>query len=64
MSSDEELLSLLACPRCDSRPPLRREGSHLICTECGAAYPIIDGIIHLLPESAEQIKETTDANSH
>jgi uncharacterized protein YbaR (Trm112 family) len=57
---EPELLSLLGCPLEDERPPLREEGDLLICTSCGAGFPVRDGIPDLLPESAipiEQVKE-------
>ena len=49
---DEVLLKILACPNCDSRPPLESVGESLRCTECGKTYPVVDGIPDLLPESA------------
>lgn len=49
---DQTLLEILACPLCESRPPLRLEGEYLICTVCGHGFPIVDDIPHLLPESA------------
>jgi len=55
-----ELLTLLACPVCEERSPLRQEGSYLICTKDGTGFPIEDGIPRLLPESAispEEMKE-------
>ena len=57
---DPDLLAILACPVCDERPPLRLEGSYLVCTKCGRGDQIIDGIPHLLPEDAiepEKLKE-------
>lgn len=49
---DPELLAMLGCPLSPARPPLREEGDRLVCTECGAAFPVVDGIPHLLPEDA------------
>lgn len=49
---DQTLLEVLACPRCASRPLLSLHGDYLACPECGARYPIVNGIPHLLPESA------------
>ncbi|MCH7946023.1 MAG: Trm112 family protein [Armatimonadetes bacterium] len=49
---DKELLEILACPRCDSRPPLEDRGERLVCTECGWSYAVIDGVPHLLAEEA------------
>lgn len=52
---DPELLEILACPACDSRPPVKLDeaGSCLVCTECGRRYPIRDGIPVMLVEEAE-----------
>lgn len=47
-----ELLEILGCPLDDERPPLRQENEYLVCTKCGAAFPIHDGFPDLLPESA------------
>lgn len=53
MSTLDELIELLACPICEDRPALRREGGEILaCTACERRYPIVDGIPHLLPESA------------
>ena len=49
---DPTLLAMLACPRCADRPALALDGDQLVCPRCGARYPIVDGIPHLLPESA------------
>ena len=49
---DPELLNILACPACESRPPVKEDGenSRLVCTVCGRAYPICDGIPIMLLE--------------
>lgn len=46
----KELLDLLCCPKC--RAELREETTRaeLVCTSCGARYPIRDGIPILLPD--------------
>ena len=49
---DEDLLKILGCPLDENRPPLHLEGEWLICTQCGAKFPIENGIPNLLPESA------------
>lgn len=49
---DPFLLSILACPACDDRPPLRQEGNWLICDQCRRQYPIKDGLPEVLVESA------------
>jgi uncharacterized protein len=60
---DASLVELLACPRCDDRPPLRLAGAWLICEACGHAYPIQDGIPQLLPEDARPVSEV-DLTEH
>jgi uncharacterized protein YbaR (Trm112 family) len=50
---DKELLEILACPKCDVRPPLEERGGRLVCTVCGWWYPVVDGIPHLLVEEAK-----------
>ena len=48
------LLEVLACPAC--RSPLREhagpESAELLCTGCGRAYPVRDGIPVLLVDEA------------
>jgi uncharacterized protein YbaR (Trm112 family) len=55
MVIDASLLELLACPSAD-HAPLReehRDGAPvLVCTHCGTAFPITDGIPVLLVDEA------------
>jgi uncharacterized protein len=44
------LLELLVCPV--DKQDLRLDGSTLVCTACGRAYPIEDGIPNMLVEDA------------
>ncbi len=60
-SIDAALLDLLACPLCDSRPPLSQEARFLKCSECGTVYPIIDGIPQLTPEDGIPTTKPTGA---
>jgi|HubBroStandDraft_2_1064218.scaffolds.fasta_scaffold1111229_2 uncharacterized protein YbaR (Trm112 family) len=48
---DPTVLAQLACPACYG--DLRLEESRLVCTACGHAYPIVDGIPVLITESTE-----------
>jgi len=52
----EELLRILACPRCKAAVEL--VGRKLRCTVCGRLYPIEDGIPIMLEESAELPQES------
>lgn len=49
---DPKLLEILACPRSKQPLTLGKGGNYLICAAEGIAYPIIDGIPHLLESSA------------
>ncbi len=54
MTIDAALLEILACPDC--RSPLTHDeaASELVCTGCGLAYPIRDGIPTLLVDEARK----------
>jgi uncharacterized protein len=49
---DQWLLDILACPKCHA--PLRPDeaAQELVCTGCGLAYPVRDGIPVLLISEA------------
>jgi hypothetical protein len=47
---DKSVAGLLACPACLGS--LRAETSRLVCTACGRAYPVVDGIPVLIAERA------------
>jgi uncharacterized protein YbaR (Trm112 family) len=49
---DELLLSVLACPACDSRPPLLQKSTFLVCKECGRGYRVENGIPNMLVEES------------
>ncbi len=51
---DNELLKILACPKC--KADVKLEGEKIVCTssECGLRYPIKDGIPIMLIEEAEK----------
>ena len=61
---DKELLKRLACPMCDSRPPLEEREGRLVCTECGHSYPIVDGVPHLLVEEAKAPESDDERPTH
>jgi uncharacterized protein len=52
---DEKLLKILACPACETRPPVKwdEKNNKLVCTACGRQYPIREGIPVMLVEEAE-----------
>ncbi|GIV06828.1 MAG: UPF0434 protein [Fimbriimonadales bacterium] len=52
-----ELLTILACPACEERPPLELRGEYLVCLRCRRAYPIRDDIPVLLVEEAVPLEQ-------
>ena len=49
----EELLAIIVCPACRSDLTLT-ETPELVCTGCGLAYPVRDGIPVLLVDEARK----------
>ena len=53
----EELLSVLACPKCKGNLEYREKEQRLICHGCRLAYPIVDDIPVMLIDEAEEVEE-------
>ena len=57
----DDLLEILVCPL--AKEPLRLEDDRLVCTRCGVAFRIEDGIPNLLvddavlPEGVERVED-------
>ena len=57
----ERLLEILACPL--GKAPVKLEGEYLVCTKCGAKYPIKDDIPVMLidelvlPDGVKSVEE-------
>ena len=54
MTLDPALLEILACPDCKAPLRLEEAASELVCTSCGLAYPVRDGIPVLLVDEARR----------
>ena len=55
---DPDFLILLACPACESHPPVTAEEDRLVCNTCKRVYSIRDGIpAMLVEESLSKSKE-------
>ncbi|QWK20487.1 MAG: Trm112 family protein [Hydrogenobacter thermophilus] len=54
---DEELLKILACPKCKKELIYNRERDVLICENCQVFYPIEDGIPILLTDASKPLEE-------
>ena len=53
MSLNEDLLHILACPKCKGEIRLSPKGDDLICETCRLRYPIQDGIPVMLIDEAQ-----------
>ncbi|MGB9873617.1 MAG: Trm112 family protein [Hydrogenobacter sp.] len=56
---DEELLKILACPKCKGDLIYNTEKQVLICEKCKVFYPIEDGIPVLLIDASRPLAELT-----
>ncbi|MEZ0361401.1 MAG: Trm112 family protein [Hydrogenobacter sp.] len=59
---DEELLKILACPRCKGDLIYDREKNILICNDCRVFYPIEDDIPILLIDASKPLEELRQAH--
>jgi uncharacterized protein YbaR (Trm112 family) len=57
MAISDELLAILACPRCKGE--IRRDGEEdaLICDACRLSYPVREGIPVMLVDEATTLGE-------
>lgn len=52
MTISQELLAILACPKCKGEIQLTPEGDGLVCRACRLKYPIKDDIPIMLIDEA------------
>ncbi len=57
MAVKQELLDILACPKCKGDIKLNESQNGLVCDNCKLLYRIKDDIPIMLIEEAEPIKE-------
>ena len=55
MPIDQELLDILACPKCKEAVQLEKDGNSLLCQNCRLRYRIEDNIPVMLIDEAEEI---------
>ena len=55
MAFDEELVEILACPKCKGDLTLAPDKTSLNCETCKVKYPIKDGIPIMLIDEAEPL---------
>ena len=61
MAISQELLNILACPKCKGKVCLDEERGVLICDKCRLCYEIKEGIPIMLVEEAMSINEISSA---
>ncbi len=59
----QELLELLACPKCKGELGLVEEPPGLVCPRCDLFYEIREGIPIMLPEEARRYSEVSRGES-
>ena len=57
MAINQELLDILACPKCKGDIYLNSNGDGLICDHCKLMYEIKDDIPIMLIDEAKEIKK-------
>lgn len=57
MSLNQDILDILACPKCAGDLELQEDASGLVCYQCKLVYPIKDGIPVLLLEDAKPFEQ-------
>ena len=55
MAIDQELLDILACPKCKGTLRLTQKGDGLVCDACRLMYPIKDDIPVMLIDEAVRL---------
>ena len=56
MPVSQELLDILACPKCKQAVKITAAGTGLTCDHCGLEYPIMDDIPVMLIDEAKPIQ--------
>jgi len=56
MAVSQELLDILACPKCKQPVHLSASGDALVCDACKLAYPIVDDIPVMLIDEARKLE--------
>ena len=52
---DQELLDILACPKCKAAVKLTEAGDALVCDACKLSYPVKDDIPIMLVDEATSL---------
>lgn len=60
MALDDRLLEILVCPACHGSVDHKERRHVLVCTGCGLAYPVRDGIPVMLVDEATRPRRSSD----
>ena len=55
MNLDADLLEIIVCPACHGGLAVDDDAGELVCTACGLAYPVRDGIAVMLESEARPV---------
>ncbi len=58
MAIGNESIKLMVCPQCKGKLVLNEKGKSIECEKCKLLYPILEGILVMLPEKACLIKQS------
>jgi uncharacterized protein YbaR (Trm112 family) len=56
MAVSQELLDILACPKCKQPVKINAAGTGLVCDACRLEYPIMDDIPVMLIDEARKLE--------
>ncbi|HEY2386657.1 MAG TPA: Trm112 family protein [Candidatus Binatia bacterium] len=56
MAVSQELLEILACPKCKQPVVVNAAGNGLVCNACKLEYPIVDDIPVMLIDEARTLE--------
>ncbi|MEN6465445.1 MAG: Trm112 family protein [Syntrophaceae bacterium] len=55
MAVKQEMMEILACPKCKGEVVLKQELNGLVCEKCGLLYEIRDDIPVMISDTAKKI---------
>lgn len=55
----QELLEVLACPKCKGEIRVSKDENYIVCDSCRLLYEIREGIPVMLVDEAKQVEDTS-----
>ncbi len=56
MPLPQDLIDIVACPKCKQKVTLKDDESGFVCDKCKLLYPVVDGLPNFLIEEARPIE--------